>query len=189
MREAKEQLSALMFTDIVGSVAMQERLGTLSYTRAVDLHDQAFRQCLDETDGGGTILNESGDGFLVRFNTPSDAVRAALLFQHHLAQLRRDSQCPISVRIGLHLGMITLMRDALRGEYRAVGMPINIASRVMDLASGDQTLMTRTFYDDARHHVKSHPASDGDDSSQQELQWLDHGLYAFQCSEEPISIF
>ena len=41
-----KQIAALMFTDIVGSVALQQKLGTNSYTRYVARHDEIIKDCL-----------------------------------------------------------------------------------------------------------------------------------------------
>jgi hypothetical protein len=133
------------------------------------------------------VLNETGDGFLVRFDDPSDAVNTALLLQWRL----KDEVCegaPMRIRIGLHLGMVTEMDERIRGEKRAVGMPINLTARIMDLADGGQILMTRAVYEDARNFVRGHPDT-GAREAPPELQWKSHGLYEFKGNPEAIEIF
>ena len=76
-------LAALMFTDIVGSVDLQQRLGTDAYTRFVARHDTIFKSCLAECDDSA-ILNETGDGFLVRFSDPAEAVNTALMDESNI---------------------------------------------------------------------------------------------------------
>ena len=39
-----KEIAVLLFTDIVGSVSMQQRLGTEDYTRVVARHDAATDQ-------------------------------------------------------------------------------------------------------------------------------------------------
>jgi hypothetical protein len=58
---AEKSLVALMFTDLVGSVALQQRLGTAAYMRYVGRHDEIFQQCLARV-GDARVLNESGMG-------------------------------------------------------------------------------------------------------------------------------
>ena len=77
----EQQLVALMFTDIVDSVALQSGLGTASYTRFIQRHDQIFKTCLASA-SKPKILNETGDGFLVSFATATEAVKTALRLQH-----------------------------------------------------------------------------------------------------------
>ncbi|NIP97585.1 MAG: protein kinase, partial [Akkermansiaceae bacterium] len=141
-------LAALLFTDIVGSVELQQSLGTDAYTRLVAYHDRTFKECLDAS-SGAAILNETGDGFLVRFADPTEATKAALRLQSRLAREVVEGR-RLQIRMGLHLGLITEMTDSLRGDRRAVGMAINLASRVMSLGEAGQILMTRAVYDDAR---------------------------------------
>lgn len=76
----EKQLAVLLFTDIVDSVALQSRLGTKAYTRYISRHDQIFKTCLSHVQGA-RILNETGDGFLVKFRSASDAVETALRLQ------------------------------------------------------------------------------------------------------------
>ena len=170
-----------MFTDIVGSVALQNKLGTERYTRFVQRHDEIFKSCLHHTPSA-RILNETGDGFLVRFDTPTEAVNTALRLQAAL----HDEVCEgenMQLCIGLNLGAVTEMVEGVRGETRAVGMAINLAARVMDLAEGNQILMTRAVFDDARQFVREHPNHAAD------LQWPAHGRYLFKGNDEPIEIY
>ena len=104
MATPEKSLVALMFTDLVGSVALQQRLGTAAYMQYVARHDEIFRSCLAEVTGS-RVLDGSGDGFLVQFDDPSDAVRVALGLQMRL----QGEVCQgerIRVRIGLHLGVV-----------------------------------------------------------------------------------
>ena len=185
----EQRLVALMFTDIVGSVALQARLGTASYTRFIKRHDELFKAGLAKS-GGATILNETGDGFLVSFPTATEAVNTALRLQLATHDEVVEGEA-LRVRIGLHLGEVTHMDEQVRGEKRAVGMAINIAARIMDLAEGGQILMTRPIFDDARQYVRLHPddRSGGEDGDHLLLQWPAHGRYLFKGSDEPLEIY
>ena len=184
--QPQKKLAALMFTDLVGSVALQQRLGTAAYMRFVARHDEIFQECLAAA-GNSAILNETGDGFLVRFDDPGDAVNTALRLQWRL----HGEMCQgerIRIRIGLHLGVVTEMEERNRGEKRAVGMPINLTARIMDLGEGGQILMTRTVYEDARNYVREHPRV-GEGVAMPAIQWQSHGQYEFKGNPDPIEIF
>ncbi|MEM7383726.1 MAG: protein kinase, partial [Verrucomicrobiota bacterium] len=183
---SQARLAALMFTDIVGSVALQNRLGTEVYTNFVRRHDEIFKRCLEPV-AGAQILNETGDGFLVRFDTPTDAVNTALRLQAALHEEVCEGE-KMELCIGLHLGAVTEMEESVRGEKRAVGMAINLAARVMDLAEGNQILMTRAVFDDARQFVRVHPEQDALPDSAI-LQWPAHGRYLFKGNDDPIEIY
>ena len=145
--------------------------------RYVACHDDAFQQCLSKTPDA-RILNETGDGFLVQFSDPSDAVNAALRLQHTLSTTEAEGE-RIRIRIGLHLGVVTEMQERIRGEKRAVGMPINLTARIMDLAEAGQILMTRSVYEDARNFVRLHPAATAGNDDHENLAqtWVSHGFF------------
>ena len=182
-----KQISALLFTDIVGSVALQRKLGTNSYTRYVSRHDEIIKECLSEV-SDARILNETGDGFLIRFIDPSDAVNTALRLQYRLSLEKCEGES-INVRMGLNMGLITEMDEANRGATRAVGMPINLVARVMDLGGAGQILMTRVVYDDAKQFVRNHPDSGLSDTILPPLEWLSHGSYEIDGNDENIEVF
>ena len=185
---AKLQLAVLMFTDIVNSVSLQKKLGTEAYTRYISRHDQIFKECLQRAPGG-RILNETGDGFLVRLNSSSDAVNTALRLQYRLHSEICEGE-PMAVRIGLHSGEITEMQEAIRGETRAVGMAINLAARIMDLAAEGQILMTRAVFDDARQFTRQYPDMEGvDPADLPPLLWPAYGRYIFKGNDEPMEIY
>jgi len=182
-----KQIAALMFTDIVGSVALQQKLGTNSYTRYVARHDEIIKDCLSSIPDS-KILNETGDGFLIRFTDPSDAVNTALRLQYRLSLEKCEGET-IGVRIGLNMGVITEMDETNRGGTRAVGMPINLVARVMDLGGSGQILMTRVVYDDAKQFVRNHPDSGLTDRVLATPTWKSHGSFEIDGNEENIELF
>ncbi len=183
-----KELAVLLFTDIVGSVALQSKLGTEAYTRFISRHDALFKQCLSHV-SGARILNETGDGFLVKFGSASDAVETALRLQC----LLRNEVCegePMQMRIGLHMGEVSEMEEQITGDKRAVGMAINLCARIMDLARDRQILLTRAVFDEARQYTREHPLLEG--IAREELpplQWPAHGRYLFKGTEEPMDIY
>ncbi|MBA4716338.1 MAG: DUF4062 domain-containing protein [Verrucomicrobiales bacterium] len=182
-----KQIAALMFTDIVGSVALQQKLGTNSYTNYVHRHDEIIKDCLSNIEGA-KILNETGDGFLIKFIDPSDAVNTALRLQFRFSLEKCEGES-INVRMGLNMGVVTEMDETNRGGTRAVGMPINLVARVMDLGGASQILMTRVVYDDAKQFVRQHPDSGLTDQVLAPPTWKSHGSYEIDGNEENIEIF
>ena len=136
---------------------------------------------------GARILNETGDGFLVRFQSSSDAVNTALRLQFCFHDEVAEGEA-MSLRVGLHMGEVTEMQEQITGEIRAVGMAINLAARIMDLAEEGQILMTRAVFDDARQFTRHHPEIEGVDKVPA-LQWPAHGRYIFKGNDEPMEIY
>ncbi|HIL72396.1 MAG TPA: hypothetical protein EYG38_21370, partial [Verrucomicrobia bacterium] len=180
------RLVVLLFTDIVGSVDLQHRLGTNRYSTLLNHHDDLFQTSLKPAEES-KILKDTGDGCLAQFKTSTDAVNAALRFQANLSAADWEDEQP-QVRIGLHQGQIIEVDSNEADTTKLIGMPINIASRVMDLAAGGQILMTRAIFDDTRHFLRSHPKV-GEGGETPSIEWKAHGRYKFKGAEEPLEVF
>ena len=100
IKRNSKQIAALMFTDIVGSVGLQQKLGTNNYTRYVSRHDEIIKECLSAVPDA-KILNETGDGFLIRFTDQNDAVNTALRLQNRLSLEKSEGES-INIRMGLN---------------------------------------------------------------------------------------
>ncbi len=178
------RLSVLLFTDIVGSVKLQEHLGTHDYAGLLRRHDELFREALRQS--SGRILKHTGDGFLAEFAMSSEAVATALRFQSLLEDEEWDPE-PVRARAGLHQGEV-LVVEGSEGDAapQAVGMAVNLAARVMDLAAGGQILITRAVYENARYYLRDH--LDRVAHPEALLRWVSHGSYEFQGRDEPMDI-
>jgi class 3 adenylate cyclase len=177
----------LLFTDIVGSVDLKLRLGGATAARLIGRHDALFRECLAGIEGA-KLLKDTGDGFLARFVTASDAVSAALRFQWALAREAMDPEA-LRVRVGIHLGEVTELDEDEGGNAKIVGLAADIAARIMGLAGGGQILLTRAAFDAARQYVRSHPHDGAEDVEPPPLRWMAHGRYLFKGLDEPMEVF
>ena len=130
---------AVMFTDIVGSTDLTETLGDDTWLEILGSHRTVVRACL--TDHQGTEVGTQGDGFLVRFDTPTAAVGCAVAIQRKLADTRTAGAFTPEVRIGVHAG------EAVGGDGDLVGRVINLASRVTAAAEPGEILVTEPVAD------------------------------------------
>jgi len=130
---------ALLFTDVVDSTRLTERLGD---TRAAQLwaaHDQRARELLAHH---AVREIDRTDGFFLVFDRVVDAASFVLAYHAALAGLGMQG------RAGLHVGPVTLREnapeDVARGAKRVEveGLAKPLAARVMGLAQAGQTLMT-----------------------------------------------
>ncbi|MBW7906953.1 MAG: protein kinase [Phycisphaerae bacterium] len=182
VQDASTQLAVLMFTDVAGSVELKTRLGARSYERLIARHDALFAQVLKQS-ARAAILNDMGDGYLTRFDTPAEGVLAAIRFQRALKNEAWGSS-PVLVRIGLDIGQITYLKEGER--TRIVGLPVDTAARFMGLAQPGQTLLTRTVFENARQYLRTF---DDDPQGPVELRWNAYGYYAFKGLEDPLEVF
>lgn len=178
------QTAVLFFSDIVDSVGLQKRIGSTVFAEQIQRHDALFHEVVGQSEGG-QVLQHTGDGFMISFETASEGVTAALRVQWLFQQEDWPGE-PMRLCIGLHMGEVLTMREQNTSELRPVGMATNLAARIMGLAQPSQILMTRAVYDDAKQFVRAHPsASDRDE----ELQWVGHGAYQLKGNDEPVEIF
>jgi class 3 adenylate cyclase len=123
-----------MFTDIVGSTSLAEALGDDAWERLLRWHDDMLRTLIGRA--GGEIVNSTGDGFFVAFDSAETAVETAIAVQRALRDHRERTGFALQVRIGLHTSEAT-QRGA---DYSGLG--VHVAARIGALATGGEILAT-----------------------------------------------
>ncbi|HJU51296.1 MAG TPA: adenylate/guanylate cyclase domain-containing protein [Acidimicrobiia bacterium] len=131
--EPDRVLATVMFTDIVDSTARAAQLGDRRWRALLDDHDRLVRAELARR--GGREVKRTGDGFLLTFDGPARAIRAADGIRQAVASLG------LEVRTGLHTGEIELA-----GEDVA-GVAVHIGARVVGLAGAGEILASSTVRD------------------------------------------
>jgi serine/threonine-protein kinase len=176
------RLAVLLFTDIVGSTQLKEKLGGAAYTKLLTRHNELFEAGLKECRGALTIKH-TGDGYFASFPTASDAVRFALMFQARMT-LEPWGPRPITTRVGIHIGEVAIVDMA--GRRDVVGFSADVAARIMSLALGKQILLTRLAFNDARQFVSQAPDVL---HGAPPLRWMAHGPYLFKGSDEALDVY
>jgi TolB-like protein/class 3 adenylate cyclase len=178
-------LKVLLMTDLVGSVSRQQRLGNEAYAGLKAQHDALVMGVVEESPSG-EILEQTGDGYFIVFANVKDALRAALMIQSRIARGDWASERP-QVRIGVHLGEVTPTVDEATGQARYAGITVSLTARIMDLAAGDQILLSGPVYENGESAVRAHPAEEGLPSPA--LRWQEHGRYEFNGIRERVRIY
>ncbi len=131
---------ALLFTDLVDSTLLAERLGDARAAQVWAEHDRHGRELLARH--GGREIDHT-DGFFLVFDTAADAAGYAMAYQAVLAGLT------LAARVGIHVGTVTLHLNAAADVARGAkpleveGLAKPLAARVMAHARGGQVLLTR----------------------------------------------
>lgn len=112
--------ATFLFTDIVGSTEMLTMLGEETWLRALRNHNSVVEEAVDRF--GGTTLKFLGDGWMITFNCPRDAVETAVQVQRMLGE--DPSPDGFRVRIGIHMG------SAVEEHADFVGKDVVLASRI-----------------------------------------------------------
>ena len=93
----------ILFTDIVGSTELTQRLGDAGAMKVLRRHDDAVRDALSEW--GGREIKHTGDGIMASFTSASRAVASALAIQETFAEPASEGEDEsIQVRIGISAG-------------------------------------------------------------------------------------
>lgn len=123
-------LAAVLFTDIVDSTAIAERVGSGPWKELLEKHNQALQFEIDRY--RGRLVKTTGDGLLAFFDGSERAVRAAR------AMVQAATQLGISIRAGIHTGEVELVAGDVRG------LAVHMAARVMAVAGPGEVLVSST---------------------------------------------
>ena len=122
---AARQPVTVMFTDIQGFTSHSATRGDHGAVQLLRAHDTAVLPAVRRH--MGRILKRLGDGVMVVFPSPADAVAAALAMQ---------IAARVALRIGIHTGR------ARTREGDLIGHAVNVASRIADRARGGEILVS-----------------------------------------------
>lgn len=131
---ARDGTITIFFSDIEDSTALNDRLGDKNWLRVLGRHDKIVKR--EVSRHKGHIIKSRGDGFMIAFAVPTEAMRCAIGIQRALANGDRQIQGPLRVRIGIHTGV------AVQREGDLFGRNVALTARVAEAATGGQILVT-----------------------------------------------
>lgn len=127
-----QRLLSVMFADVASSVRIHECLTDLEASHAIQRCMKRMAHCIEGCQG--RTLQIIGDELLAAFESPEQASLCAVNMQAHIAHLPPVSGLKLTIRIGLHLGMVTESADSFEGQA------ILSAARIAALAQPGQIL-------------------------------------------------
>lgn len=130
---SQRRFATIVFTDLSRSTETLGKLGDSAWRALLAEHNQSVRAHLERFNG--REIQTTGDGFLVVFDNPADAVRAAS------AMLRTASELGMTARAGIHTGEIELQGADIRG------IAVHVAARILAVAQPDQVAVSGTVRD------------------------------------------
>ena len=126
-------VATLVFTDIVDSTAIAERLGDDTWRELLAQHNERVRWELDRF--RGREVTTTGDGFLATFDGAERAVLCAR------AICLAAQQIGLVLRAGIHTGEVEVVPGNLRG------LAVHIAARILALAGPAEVVVSWTTRD------------------------------------------
>jgi class 3 adenylate cyclase len=152
-----EGIVTIVFTDIVDSSVLVSSLGDQAARERIRQHDEILREVVRNHEG--TEIERAGDGFMIAFSTASRGVSFAVELQRRFARLAADEPPGLQLRIGMETG------EVIAEEQGYFGRTVFLASRISDLATGGQILVSQAtkliaepsgfvFRDAGQHELK-----------------------------------
>jgi class 3 adenylate cyclase/tetratricopeptide (TPR) repeat protein len=145
------RMVTILFTDMVGSTSMAEKLDPEEWRRIVSKTHSAIGDAISAHHG--TIAQYLGDGLLAFFgareageNDPENAIRAALDAQAAVTNLLSDEK--VQVRVGIHTGLVVVgeLGAEAHKEITASGDAMNLAARLQSAAPPGGILISVDTY-------------------------------------------
>jgi class 3 adenylate cyclase len=131
-----------LFTDLMGSTELYDRVGDLAAFDLVNQHFHVLNEIV--ANESGAVVKTIGDAMMATFPTPDRAVAAALRMRNAIHKLDED----LLVKIGIHEGpCLAVVLDERQDFF---GQTVNIAARVQGLADSHAILATRQVVENAK---------------------------------------
>ena len=128
-------IRTVLFTDMVGSTALTQRVGDDAAMAALGVHDTSVRDALAAS--GGREVKHTGDGIMASFVSAAAAVRCTIRIQRALAQHKEEHrEYPIKVRIGAAAG------EPVERQGDLFGSTVQLAARLCVHAQPEQVLVS-----------------------------------------------
>jgi DNA-binding SARP family transcriptional activator/class 3 adenylate cyclase/WD40 repeat protein len=125
---------AVVFSDIVGSTALRNRLGEVAFTTLREAHDALAADLVEAC--SGQVVRWQGDGLVVAFSSAGQALEYASLLQPSMDRLA-ESDASFELRVGIGLGDVL---NETTGDFD--GPAFVDAARLCDAAEPRQVLCT-----------------------------------------------
>jgi len=181
--EGERKPVTILFTDIVGSTSLAEKLDPEEWKEIVAGAHQRVSKVVYLYEG--TIAQLLGDGVLAFFGAPITheddplrAVHAALDIQKMIADYERELQGYIDsfqIRIGINTGTVVVgnLGSDLHMEYLAIGDAVNLAARLQSAARPGGILISESTAHLVKASFELHPL----------------GEISLKGKAEPLSVF
>ncbi|MBN1849132.1 MAG: FHA domain-containing protein [Deltaproteobacteria bacterium] len=158
--DPKDLTATILFTDIIGFTRFSEEMPPREVSLILNEYFSKMTDIVFEFDG--TLDKYIGDSLMAVFGAPMEkegdaerAISAALKMRKALAEMmsktRKDKR--FDIRIGINTGRVVAgnIGSPRRMDYTVMGDPVNVASRLEEIAMPNQILIGEETY----RHVKN----------------------------------
>jgi len=160
--------AVILFTDIVDSTALTERLGDARFREASRALDAGLRTAIRDAGGAAIDGKLLGDGVLATFASAAQAIDGARCC------LALSAASELGLHIGLHAG------DVIREENNVFGGAVNIASRICGLSAPGEILVS----DVVRGMARSSAGVEFEDRGEHEMKGVGEPVRVYAVRAE-----
>ncbi len=127
----------ILFTDIVDSTGLTERLGDNTFREKARELDRAVRAVIRDCSGTPVEGKTLGDGVLSVFTSARQAIDAALRCS------KEGGAAGLPLHLGVHAGDV-IREDDADGRHNIYGGAVNVSSRVAAASEPGEVLISDT---------------------------------------------
>ena len=161
--------AVILFTDIVDSTALTERMGDAPFRDASRALDAALRTAIRDAGGAAIDGKLLGDGVLATFPSAAQAIDGA----------RRCLALSAASELGLHIGLHA--GDVIREDNNVYGGAVNIASRICGISAPGEILVS----DVVRGMARSSAGVAFEDRGEQEMKGVSDPVRVYAVRGRP----
>jgi class 3 adenylate cyclase len=125
---------AILFTDLVGSTELTQRLGDAGAMRLIRAHDAIVADAIKATHG--RRVKHMGDGVMASFTSVSRAVECAIAVQRAVAERNGAADTPFEVKLAISAG------EPVTEDEDLFGAAVQLAARVCSTCDGGRIFVT-----------------------------------------------
>lgn len=145
------RIAATIFIDIVGYSRLMGSDESGTHQRWMSMRANVIEPRV--VSSGGKVIKSTGDGLLLEFKSPTDAIGFALATQHHLATSKGNDT--LQMRMSANVGDIIADRDDIYGDG------VNIAARLQEFADPGGIVISGAIHDQVKDQSRYHAADLG----------------------------
>jgi TolB-like protein/class 3 adenylate cyclase len=143
----ERRLSAILAADVAGYSRLMHNDEEATHAKLTAVLKETIHPAIAEH--GGRVVKNTGDGFLAKFPSAVEAVRAAIQFQTRIKEVAIDEveDARVAFRVGVNIG------DVIVEPHDIFGDGVNIAARLESIAEPGGICISSSAYDYIRGKV------------------------------------
>jgi class 3 adenylate cyclase/Tfp pilus assembly protein PilF len=149
----KKRVAATVFIDVVGYSRLMGADQEGTHQRWMSMRADVIEPRV--VSNRGDVIKSTGDGLLLEFKSPVDAIGFALDTQFAMAQSSATGGNPLELRMSANIGDVIAERDDIYGDG------VNIAARLQEFAGPGGVVVSGAIHDEVKDHLRYQAADLG----------------------------